>query len=449
MHLSSPAKKLIVIFILFLGALFISLPQKISFFGREVVRPNLDIKIGRFEIKKSFDLHLGLDLAGGSHLVFEVDTSRLSTDKKKDAIASLKEVIERRVNFFGISEPVVQTSSFEGKERIILELPGIQDTKEATELIGKTAQLIFAEVPEATDSGELNFTDLTGADLERASVSFETTTGRPVVALQFSKEGGEKFERITERNIGKQVAILLDNEFVSAPVVQEKISGGSAQITGDFTLEEAKKLVVQLNAGALPVPISLVEERTVQATLGAESVSRSVKAGLVGLLIVLTFMILAYGRLGLVADLGLIIFGVLTLALYKLIPVVLTLPGIAGFLLSVGMAVDSNILIFERLKEEKVRRHMADALEISFGRAWDSIRDANIATLVTAFILANPFDWEFLHTSGPVRGFAITLALGVVISLFTGIVISRNLLRVFIKSSKGFDQASLIREKKA
>lgn len=425
MHLSSPAKKLIVIFILFLGALFISL------------RPNLDIKLGRFEIKKSFDLKLGLDLAGGAHLVFEADTSKISPEKTKDAVVSLKEVVEKRVNLFGISEPVVQTSSFGGKERIIVELPGIQNTQEAANLIGKTAQLIFAEVSqEASPSAGIIPTDLTGADLERASVDFDQTTGKPVVALRFTKEGGEKFEKITEKNIGKQVAIFLDSEPISAPVVQEKISGGNAVISGDFTTEEVKELVIQLNAGALPLPIALVEERVVQATLGTESVSQSVKAGLIGLIMVLSFMILSYGRLGVVSAVGLIIFGVFTLALYKLIPVVLTLPGIAGFLLSVGMAVDSNILIFERFKEEKGRRPVADALEVSFGRAWDSIRDANIATLVTAFILANPFDWDFLHTSGPVRGFAITLALGIAISLFTGIVVSRNLLRVFVREKK-------------
>jgi preprotein translocase subunit SecD len=232
------------------------------------------------------------------------------------------------------------------------------------------------------------------------------------------------------------LAILLDDELISAPIVQEKISGGSAVISGDFTLEEAKKTTIQLNAGALPVSIKLVEERTVGATLGAESISRSIKAGLVGITMVLLFMILSYGWLGVIADVGLVVFGVLTLALYKLIPVTLTLPGIAGFLLSVGMAVDSNILIFERFKEERPRRPLSDALEVSFGRAWDSIRDANIATLVTAFILANPFDWNFLNTSGPIRGFAITLALGIGISLFTGIVVSRNLLRVFVRDRK-------------
>lgn len=256
------------------------------------------------------------------------------------------------------------------------------------------------------------------------------------MAIKFDADGAKKFEDLTAKNIGKPLVIILDNQVVSAPIVKDKISGGSAVIEGSFTLDEAKNLAIQLNAGALPVPVKLVEQRTVGATLGAESVARSIRAGLIGLIMVLTFMVIIYGKMGLIADCALIIFGLLTLALYKLMPVVLTLPGIAGFLLSVGMAVDSNILIFERFKEEIVRRPFADALEVSFGRAWDSIRDANIATLFTAFVLANPFEWKFLHTSGPVRGFAITLALGIFISLFTGIVVSRNLLRVFIKESK-------------
>ena len=225
----------------------------------------------------------------------------------------------------------------------------------------------------------------------------------------------------------------MDNEIIQQPVVQEEILGGAAQITGNYTLEEAKQVAVQLNAGALPVPVSLVEERTVGATLGESSVKQSILAGLVGIVMVSLFMIASYRTLGLIAVVGLAIFAMITLALYKIIPVTLTLPGIAGFMLSIGMAVDSNILIFERFKEEKLKRLIPDALEVSFGRAWDSIRDANVATLVTAFILANPLDWKFLNISGPVRGFAITLALGIIISLFTGIFVSRNLLRMFVK----------------
>ena len=391
------------------------------------------ITLAAVYISYKFDLKLGLDLAGGSHLVFEADTSKISADKKDTAIQGVRDVIERRVNFFGIAEPSVQTSEFEGKDRIIVELPGISDTKQAVALIGKTAQLTFSKVEESTPSAILVPTDLTGADLTSSDVVFDSNTGKPAISIQFTKEGGEKFEKITGESVGKPVAIILDASIISSPIVQEKISGGSAQITGDFTVEGAKALSIQLNAGALPVSVALVEERTIGATLGEDSVRQSVVAGVVGIAMVAVFMILSYGSLGLVAVVGLFIFATITLALYKIIPVTLTLPGIAGFVLSVGMAVDSNILIFERFKEERRVRPIMDALEVSFGRAWDSIRDANVATLVTSFVLANPLDWKFLNVSGPVRGFALTLALGIIISLFTGIFVSRNLLRMFVK----------------
>lgn len=436
-------KKLVFILTIAIGALYISLPQSFTLFGKTFRRYDLGFSIGNFQVARKFDLKLGLDLAGGSHLVFDADVSKLSDDKKSSALEGVRDVIEKRVNLFGVSEPSVQTANFEGKNRIIVELPGIKDTKEAITLIGKTAQLTFyeeiilpAKEKDATPSATLTPTDLTGADLQNAQVVFDSNNGKPSISLTFTKEGGNKFAKITERNIGKSLPIILDNTIISSPVVQETIIGGSAQITGTFTIDEAKKTVIQLNAGALPVPITLIEERTVGATLGGESIQKSITAGTVGILMVSLFMFLSYGTLGLVADIGLIIFGLITLALYKLIPVTLTLPGIAGFMLSVGMAVDSNILIFERFKEEKQKRNISDALEVSFGRAWDSIRDANVATLVTAFILANPLDWSFLHTSGPVRGFAITLALGIAISLFTGLFVSRNLLRLFIRERK-------------
>ena len=442
----TPAKKVLLIFLLTIISLVIALPKNIPVklsvgpihIDKVFTRRDLNIQLGNFKIQRNFDLALGLDLAGGSHLVFEVDTSGLSDDERAQAITSLKEVIERRVNLFGVSEPNVQTSSFGGKDRMIVELPGVSDTKEAVQLIGATAQLSFAEVKDNPAENELPYvpSDLTGGDLKRARVVFEPTTGKPAVSIEFSPEGATKFEALTERNIGKPLPVLLDNSLVTAPVVQEKISGGQAQITGDFSTDEANRLAIQLNAGALPVPVHLVEQKTVGATLGADSIDKSVRAGVVGIAMVGVFMVLAYGKLGFFADIALVVFGILTLAVYKIIPVVLTLPGIAGFLLSVGMAVDSNILIFERFKEERENRAFADALEISFGRAWDSIRDANIATLVTAFILANPLDLSFLHTSGPVRGFAITLAIGILVSLFTGIVVSRNLLRVFITDRK-------------
>ena len=428
----TPIKKVIIIFLITLIAGYISLPKEVNILGRSFIRRDLDLKVGNFSFRKNFDLVLGLDLAGGSHLVFEVDTSNIEEGRKKTAVEAVKNVMERRVNLFGISEPNVQTSSFEGKDRVIVELPGVKNTDEAIDIIGKIAQLTFAETGTEEEPG-LVPTNLTGADLESADVVFDQTTGKPTVLIKFDPEGAKKFEEITEKNVGKPLPILLDSDVVSAPVVQEKIAGGSAQISGEFTLQEARNLSIQLNAGALPAAVILVEQRTVGATLGTESVEKSVRAGLVGLVMVMIFMILNYGKLGLVSNFALLSFGVITLAIYKLVPVVLTLPGIAGFLLSVGMAVDSNILIFERFKEERLKRNLVDALEVSFGRAWDSIRDANIATLVTAFVLANPLDFNFLNTSGPVRGFAITLSLGVLISLFTGIVVSRNLLRVFVR----------------
>lgn len=441
---STPLRKVLLILFIAIVAAFVSIPKQVPLnihygpinIDHTIERPDLNISSGRINIQRDFELKLGLDLAGGSHLVFEADTTGIEEARRKTAIEGVKEIMERRVNLFGVSEPNVQVSSFEGKDRIIVELPGIRDTNQAISLVGKTAELVFAETGTEKEPGIIE-TNLTGADLRSADVSFDQTTGKPVVLLEFTDEGGGKFAAITEKNIDKPLAILLDGLVVSAPIVQQTITGGSAQITGDFTLDQARDLSIQLNAGALPVPVKLVEQRSVGATLGSESVEKSIFAGLVGLSMVLVFMVLAYGKLGFIADLALIIFGVLTLSLYKLIPVVLTLPGIAGFLLSVGMAVDSNILIFERFKEEKLKRNFSDALEVSFGRAWDSIRDANIATLVAAFVLANPLDWNFLHTSGPIRGFAITLALGILISLFTGVVVSRNLLRVLIKEKKG------------
>lgn len=438
-------ERLVSITVLALIALYIALPGKLNLYLKQgpvnidetFERGSLNIKLGPISLQRSLDLVLGLDLAGGSQLTFEADTSDIGEDKKGQALESAKRVIERRVNFFGVSEPNIQVSSFAGKDRILVELPGVKDVEEAVSLIGKTAQLEFATVSGEGDETTLAPTNLTGADLKQAQLTFDQKTGNPAVSIEFSQEGTDKFAQITKDNIGRPVAILLDGEIISAPVVQEEITTGQAIITGSFDTDSAKELTVQLNAGALPLPISLVEQRTIGASLGADSVARSVRAGVIGICMVLVFMVLAYGRLGLIACVGLLIYGVLTLSLYKLIPVVLTLPGVAGFLLSVGMAVDSNILIFERFKEEKIKRPIPDALEVSFGRAWDSIRDANIATLVTAFVLANPFDWNFLHTSGPVRGFAVTLAIGIGISLFTGIVVSRNLLRVFIRKKGG------------
>lgn len=437
-----PRKILFLIFLLVAVAFFIDLPREFNIGSKKINLPVISISMGNFQFQRDLEPKLGLDVSGGSHLTFEADMSMLKPEDRDAAHQASRETVSRRVNLFGVSEPVVQTSKVEDSYRIVVELPGVTDTGQAVSLIGQTAQLVFAEyilispspIPkqeEATPSAQLIPTDLTGKDVTRAQVEFDPNTGKPVVGLQFTPEGSKKFETLTDRNIGKPIAIVLDRNVVSAPIVEQKISG-NAIIQGQFTVDYARELAALINAGALPVPLKIIEQRTVGPTLGKESINASVRAGLVGVGAVALFMILYYGRMGVISTVSLLIYGILTFALFKFIPVVLTLPGIAGFLLSVGMAVDSNILIFERFKEE-IRRGLgfADALESAFGRAWDSIRDANIATLLTSFILFNPLNWDFLHTSGPVRGFAATLALGVFMSLFTGVVVTRTLLRVF------------------
>lgn len=446
----TPLQRLLIILFLSLISLFISFPRKLPVdiryqnfsFKNDISLPGININFSNFSLIRDLELKLGLDLAGGSHLVFEADMLKIPSGDQKAAIEGTRATIERRVNLFGVSEAVVQVSKVGDKYRVNADLPGIKDTQKAIGLIGQTAKLEFKELKgltegtateEATPFRAID-TDLTGADLTRSKVEFDSQTGKPVVGLQFNSDGARKFQEITKRNIGSPLAIVIDGQIITAPKVQQEISGGNAVITGNFTLEEARQLSIQLNSGALPVPVKIIEQRTVEASLGAEAVRRSILAGLVGLGMVIFFMIAYYGRLGFLASLGLFIYGVITIALYKLLPVVLTLPGVAGLILSVGMAVDSNILIFERMKEElRVGKPWMDAMEAGFGRAWDSIRDANIATLLTVFILLNPLNFDFLHTSGPVRGFAITLGLGILISLFTGIFVTRTLMRVFAR----------------
>lgn len=402
----------------------------------KVSGPDLDFTLGNTRIKKELDLKRGLDLAGGTHIVYQADMQGVEASDRDSALVAARDNIERRVNFFGVSEPTVQTSKVGEDYRLIVELPGVKDVDEAVSLIGQTAELTFREQV-STTAADLQPTDLTGKDLKRSTVQFDSKTGQPVVGLEFNSEGKEKFAEITTRSVGKVLAIYLDQIPISTPVVEESITSGEAIIRGNFTVEEAKKLSTLLNAGALPVPIRVIEQRNVGATLGQESIQRSVRSGIIGLLMVVAFMWAYYGRLGLLANIGLLIYGLVTLALYKLIPVTLTLPGIAGFLLSVGMAVDANILVFERMKEElRTGRPWKQAMELGFGRAWDSIRDANICTLITCFILFNPLSWNILNVSGPVRGFALTLGMGIFVSLFTAIVVTRTLLRLFYKGAE-------------
>ncbi|MEK7129607.1 MAG: protein translocase subunit SecD [Patescibacteria group bacterium] len=411
---------------------------------RVINPPRLSLTLPGFRFTREFKTHLGLDLSGGTHMVLEADMKEIPAADRPGALESARQVIERRINFFGVSEPVVQSSRVNDAYRVIVELPGVTDVDRAESLIGQTAKLEFREFADeqaATGAG-LTFptlvntkpVGLTGKDLRRAEVSFNNQTGTPEVALEFNPEGAKMFGNVTSRLVGRSLAIFLDDFPITWPRVNTAITDGRAVITGGFTVEGAKTLALQLNAGALPVPVRAVEKRTIGATLGSASVAKSVRAGLVGLFIVALFMITKYGRLGFLADLALILYGLLTFAIFRLIPITLTLPGIAGFLLSIGMAVDSNILIFERYREEKrMGKPWRVAMELGFGKAWDSIRDANVTTLLTCFILFNPGNWSFLPSSGMVRGFAITLFIGVLASLFTGIVVTRTLIRVLYK----------------
>ena len=382
-----------------------------------------DLSIGKYY--KELKIHQGLDLQGGAHLVFELDTSGFESKDVSTATQSVINVIDRRINALGVTEPVIQGAKVGGQEAVIVELPGVTDVDEAINLIGKTAQLVFQEI-EDESTYSFRDTELTGAHLRRADVQFDKNSGEPQVALQFNSEGTKLFAGITGRNLQKPVAIKLDEEIISAPTVQSKIENGQAIITGQFTIDQAKKLAIELNAGALPVPIKLVEQRSIGPTLGSESVQKSLMAGIIGLLLVAIFMIIYYRIPGLLAVLALLIYTLVVLALFKLIPVTLTLAGIAGFILSIGMAVDANILIFERTKEELAAgKTVGLAIEEGFRRAWLSIRDSNFSSLITCLIL-------YYGTTGLVRGFAVTLAIGIIISMFTAITVTRTFLRLSV-----------------
>lgn len=505
---------------------------------------------------------LGLDLQGGSHLVYEANMALIPESERKEALNGVRDVIERRVNAFGVSEPLVQTATVGDAHRLIVDLAGVHDVQKAIEQIGKTPILEFKEedpappvlteeqkklvdeadtqakqkaqevleklkspdadfaalakeysddpgsaekggelgffgpgimVPEfqaaaeklavgettsdlvstefgyhiikkiaerdapapeiETDQGTLTASSttkewnvahilvrkirgqdlvspwkssgLSGKQLERATVTFDQQTSAVQVALQFDKEGTELFADITKRNIGKRVAIFLDGQLLSDPVVQTEILNGQAVITGTYTIPQAKQFARDLNAGALPVPINLVSQQTIGPTLGADSLQKSVQAGLVGFLLVAIFAILLYRLPGAAAVVVLLVYAALNALIYKLVPVTLTLSGIAGFILSIGMAIDSNVLVFERLKEELRERPLKEALEEAFKRAWTSIRDGHLSILISCAVL-------YWFSSSLIRGFALTLALGTIISLFTATVTTRAVLRALV-----------------
>ncbi len=432
------------IIVLTILSLFINLP---SFKDFKIKPLNKTISFDpgfifqKFGVDKKLDFRKGLDLEGGTSLVLQADMSKISSSQKTAALDSAKIVIDKRVNLFGVSEPLVQTAISGSDYRIIVELPGITDIEQVKSLIGTTAQLTFWEQVastsanlDASGAAQLGFkqTNLTGADIKQTSVSFDQNTGKPQVQLQFTSDGAKKFADITKRNINKPLAIVLDNQIIESPVVNQAILTGDAVISGGFTTATANQLSTQLNAGALPVPLKILSSSIIAPTLGTSSLEKSLFAGILGFVIIVIFMCVLYGRLGVVASLALLLYAIFNLAIFKLssispFGITLTLSGIAGFILSIGMAVDANILIFERMKEElRSGKSKSMAIELGFSRAWTSIRDSNISTLITSFVL-------YSFGTGIVKGFALVLAIGVLVSMFSAIVVTRTFLRAVYK----------------
>lgn len=405
---------------------------------------------------------LGLDVQGGTHLVYQADMSNISTRDQADSMAGVRDVIERRVNLFGVSEPLVQVERSGSDWRLIVELAGIRKINLAIRVIGETPFLEFKEeLPRGEADKKIKeimgedtrgvsaellcspsnmefliafirqnggqdpcfvSTGLTGKYLKNSQLDFDSTSYQPLINLELTDEGGKIFALLTKKNVDRRIAIYLDGAPLSMPVVREEISGGRAQISGSFTPESAKILAGRLNAGALPVPIKLIAQQSVEASLGKESLEKSLNAGFIGFLAVTIFMIFWYRLPGIMATFALLFYVVLALSIFKLIPITLSVAGIAGFILSIGMAVDANVLIFERMKEElKSGKTIDESIRDGFGRAWTSIRDSNVSSLITSFIL------YWLGTS-IVQGFALTLSIGILVSMFSAISVTRTLL---------------------
>ena len=444
----------------------------------------IDLRKIKLPYYQTFKTHLGLDLQGGSHLEYQADFKDIKQADRADALNSIRDTIERRVNSFGVSEPLVEVS---GTDRIVIELPGIKDINEAINQIGQTPTLAFevqnpnppTNTPDKNGSVSIDAkniwvpTGLSGKQLTKATVDLQQNQGltnQVVVRLQFDDQGKKLFSDITTANIGKQVAIFLDGQIISAPVVQTAITDGIAVISGNFTTDLAKQLATRLNSGALPVPIHLISQQNVGATLGKESIDKSVIAGIIGMLLIALFMISYYRFPGFLAVCALLIYALVSFAIFKigisftavllvglffflgltvnswfgalalasyiglmflkgLSPVTLTLAGIAGFILSIGMAVDANILIFERIKEEiRSGKDIAKAVDDGFARAWLSIRDSNVSSLITTAIL-------YVFGTPSIKGFAVTLGIGILISMFTAITVTRTFLKLFLGNS--------------
>ena len=359
---------------------------------------------------------LGLDLRGGTSVVLQAQGKI-----EADTMSKVRNIIERRVNSIGVAEPVIQLS---GNDKLIVELAGIKDPQKAIELIGTTAKLEFRI---KNKDGSYGPVLLEGSALKSAGVSRDQV-GMPSVSFELNSQGANTFAKITRENIGKQLAIMLDNKEQSAPTINSEINGGSGIITGRFSIEEANNLANLLKSGALPVEIKIVENRTVGATLGVDSIRQTGIAGLIALGVISVFMIAIYKIPGIVADIALLINGVLVLGLLSGIGAALTLPGIAGFILTLGMAVDSNVITYERVKEElRLGESLHDAVERGYENSFPAIIDGNITTLLVAAVL-------FFLGTGPIKGFAVTLSLGVVATVITGVFVSKVILKLFIKT---------------
>ncbi len=389
---------------------------------------------------------LGLDLAGGTELIYRADTSGVQGDKQ-GALNSLRDIIDRRVNLFGVAEPLVQlekSSAVAGtqEDRLLVELPGVTDVKAAVDALGKTPVLEFklrSATPIEANGTTTNYipTGLTGRYVKSAELQFSsgtsgsTAANEPIVVLHFNDEGAKLFEKLTRENVGGTLAIFLDNKSISEPVIREAISGGSATITGQFTPVQARDLVRNLNFGALPVPITLISSDAVGPSLGAKALHDGLMAGAVGFALVSLFMILWYRLPGVIAALALVIYVLITVALIKLIPITLTASGIAGFILSIGLAVDANVLIFERMKEElRAGKGAQEASKIGFSRAWPAIRDGHLTMIISAIIL-------FWVGTSLVKGFALVFGFGVITSLFSAVFVSRIFLQAILPEHGG------------
>lgn len=390
-----------------------------------VVLPNGPyLKVGKKVVfKKEIKVREGLDLQGGARVVYEADLSKTTDAQKADAMASLSANIQNRINSFGVAEPVVQTSKVGNSYRLTVEMPGIKDINEATNLIGKTAELEFKELNAA--GTDYQTTGLTGKDFQKADVSFDTAN-QPQIDITFNSAGAKKFEAVTARNVGKPLAIFLDGKLISAPNVSQTISGGRGVISGKFDVKEAKNIAIQLNAGALPVPVKMLSEQSVGATLGRESVTKSLYAGVIGIIFVSLFMLFYYRFLGIFSTIGLAFYLIFMVAIVKLFGITLTMGGIAGLILSVGMSMETDVLVFERIREElRKGRNFNTAVDQGFRNAWPSVRDSNAVSLIIAALLYT--------AGGTIRGFAVVLIIGIIVGLLTTFIGTKTFLTIAMR----------------